>query len=385
MGKPKPRSVAIERNIRRVLVKQRWAYRVQMGSRGRGHRRSKLCQTLEEALQIKKAWLAGGLPAASATDDPADAAPATVDDGLRHYVLALAQPRKNDRPGQAEARAGRAEQVRLALRAVHAEFANTAMSAVTVQDIEEFVRRRLAPGGSLKAPGASTAAGCANNTVVRDLRALRAMLKAVRPDFKVPAHVFPAENLTRVRQLTPTQQVTIYDDMALRSGPLFARLAKLCLLGVLRQQDARYLERSMVRLAERVLLLPQTKSGQPRNVRLSQEAVELLAAQLAEIPPTQVYVFADPKTGKPYSRYHIWRVWHASAQACGLQDFTFHDQRHHGPTLAVNHGANTATLKALLGVKSDRMVDRYAHVMSPTVEAYLEQISRHGAAPTGPS
>jgi hypothetical protein len=122
MGKPKPRSVAIERNICRVLVKQRWAYRVQMGSRGRGHRRSKLCQTLEEAVQVKKAWLAGGLPPANAPDDPADAAPATVDDGLRHYVLVLTQPRKNDRPGQAEARAGRGEQVRLPLRAVRAEF-----------------------------------------------------------------------------------------------------------------------------------------------------------------------------------------------------------------------------------------------------------------------
>ena len=52
----------VERYIRKVVSEGRNVYRVQMGPRGRGNRRSRLCATLAEAQDLKRAWTASGLP-----------------------------------------------------------------------------------------------------------------------------------------------------------------------------------------------------------------------------------------------------------------------------------------------------------------------------------
>jgi integrase len=51
------------------------------------------------------------------------------------------------------------------------------------------------------------------------------------------------------------------------------------------------------------------------------------------------YIFAKPRTGKPYTGNHVSLRWRQAARACGLVDFHFHDLRHHGPTVAVNREA----------------------------------------------
>jgi len=154
-------------------------------------------------------------------------------------------------------------------------------------------------------------------------------------------------------------------------------------LGILRQADVRLLQRRSVRLREGVLLLPTTKGGEPRLVKLNTQALALLKRAMALGGPDRQhdYVFANPKTGQPYSRVHVSRCWRIAARECGLQDFTFHDLRHHGPTVAVNQGANEAVLQVLGGWKSAKMVRRYASVLDPTVGAYLERIGR----PTPPA
>src|SRR5207245_8375860 len=74
-------------------------YRVQLGRRGKGNRRSRICKTLEEAVALKKEWLERGLPVKGAPE-PAAAVVATVDDGFMHRALDLQQQGKD--PGVAE-------------------------------------------------------------------------------------------------------------------------------------------------------------------------------------------------------------------------------------------------------------------------------------------
>ncbi len=70
----------------------------------------------------------------------------------------------------------------------------------------------------------------------------------------------------------------------------------------------------------------------------------------------------------PYSRVHVSRCWREAARACGLTDFTFHDLRHHGPTVAVNRGASVPILQQMGGWKSPAMVAHYASVMNPALD-----------------
>jgi integrase len=199
------------------------------------------------------------------------------------------------------------------------------------------------------------------------------MLKGAIPEFKVPTNIFPPENLTRVRMLSPEEYTTVFPYLAEKYGEVFADLSQLALLGVMRQADVRFLKRSQVRLTERVLLLPTTKGDQPRAVRLSPDAITLLTRAMKREPRND-YIFANPRSGQPYSRVHVSRCWRNAARECGLQDFHFHDLRHHGPTVAVNAGASSAVLQAMGGWKSAKMVERYAHVMAPALDHYLSQI-----------
>jgi integrase len=323
-------------------------FRVQLGRRGKGNRASKLVATLEEARTLKAEWVLGGLPLPGAPPVSAKhEAVATLDDALRHRVLDLEQHGQD---------AEVTERVRAGLRKHWPEGAVLPLHVINVSHCEQYRDRRLN-------------AGCKPNTIVRELRELRATLKQARPDFKLPQYVLPQEDLTRVRVLTPRQYDRVFPCLREMFGPVMADMAELACRGVMRQADVRLLRRSYVRVGERVILLPRTKGG-PRAVRLSDRALAIVKRALAR-KPQQDLVFARPD-GKAYSRVHVSRCWRQAARACGLENFTFHDLRHHRPTVMVNKGANEETLRALGGWKSSKMVARYSHVLNPTLDRFFK-------------
>lgn len=348
MASTQSQRIAGHRGIRRVWLNGRWVFRLQL-QRGK-LRRSWTFEKLEAAIAKKNEITMGGLPV---TDTPpAEVPPQTVDDGFRDRVLDLERRGKD---------AGVTERVRVALRGSPTLLGVLPLADVLIDHVAEYRDQRL----RLKLK---------NNTVVRELREWRAMLKQERPDLKIPAELFPAENLTRIRVLTPEQQAEVFPELAARHGERFALLSRLALLGVLRQNDVRTLQRDHVHLPERLLLLPRTKGGAPRAVHLNTAACTVLERALMLLPPEHQYVFGHPPTGQPYSRVHVSRCWRNAARACGLPGFTFHDLRHHGPTVAVNAGVSNPVLQALGGWKSARMVERYASVLAPAVRAAAELI-----------
>jgi integrase len=96
---------------------------------------------------------------------------------------------------------------------------------------------------------------------------------------------------------------------------------------------------------EKCLALPRAKAG-ARHVVLSKEAQEILAKQLASHESD--WVFPNPY-GRPYSRVRVSRAWREAARGVGLQDFRFHDLRHHGATIALNAGFTAPVVMALGG------------------------------------
>jgi integrase len=334
-------------------------YRLQIGPRG--GRRSRLFPGnpagLTAAIALRDEWRQRGLPVHGAPTPRGDVI-ATVDDGLRHRIL--------DLEGRGKSGAV-SEHIRSFLRKHAPQIATMPLHAVTVGTITEYRDRRF------QIPTERTQARCADNTVSRELKELRAMMKKVREDFKVPAHIFPQENNLRVRVLTPDQYESVFPYLRQHYGPVFAEMSELALLAVLRQADVRLLQRSHVRLNEKLLLLPRTKGG-PRAVRLSDRAVALLTRALARSPQGSPYVFSNPRNGKVYSANHVSRCWRKAARAVGLRDFTFHDLRHHGPTIAVNAGASVPVLQQLGGWKSAKMIERYASVMNNTLDHFLNQL-----------
>jgi integrase len=209
--------------------------------------------------------------------------------------------------------------------------------------------------------------GVKASTINRDFRTVRAMLKRTLPGFCFPVGLFLKEDETRVRWLEPRQEAKVLFGMR---AP-FRQMARLAALTLMRLSEIRRLRREYVHLDQGMVALPQTKTG-PGVVMLNADAQRILKAQLRS--HDSEWVFPNPETKSPYSRYYVGKVWRVKARKAGLSDFHFHDLRHHGATLALNAGFSGTIVQELGRWKSERMMRRYAAVTNQTLRAAAEAI-----------
>lgn len=336
----------IEPGIARVQRGGTERFRVQLsGTKVGGRRLSRDCLTYEEARAVKRAWLeSGGHPLPAITSAPES----TVGYALDRYIADLRARRADT---------ARATTVRSALRRHLPALLDGPVGRVTEADLWAYRHAR-------------EDAGIKPNTIIRDLRVLRAMLKKARPDLTVPAAVFPPENLTRVRVLQPHDEARVFP---LLREP-FRTMARLAALTLMRQGDLRTLRVDMVYLEQQLILLPKTKTV-PRPVMLSDEATDLLRRQLATLPADAVYVFPS-RRGVPFTPWWISAQWRRAARAAGLRGFTFHDLKHHGATVLVNNDASDAQLMQAGGWTRPDQIRRYGAAVSGRMRALLNGISR---------
>ena len=219
-------------------------------------------------------------------------------------------------------------------------------------------------------------AGTKPSTINRDLRTLRAALKRAIPGYRFPAGAFFPEDETRVRWLRPEDELLVLEPM--RSP--FREIAQLAALTLMRLSEIRTLRREDVFLAQGVIMLPRAKEG-ARPVVLSDRAQEILRAQLAGHNSSWVFPNAE---GQPWARDYVGRVFRRAARAARLKDFTLHDLRHHGSTMALNAGFTTPVLMALGGWKTEKMLRRYAAVTDPTLRAAANAVAGEPTATPWP-
>lgn len=119
-----------------------------------------------------------------------------------------------------------------------------------------------------------------------------------------------------------------------------------------------------VNLAERYLILPRTKNGDPRRVSLNPVALEALttwrALTVRSISNDAVFPngFAD------------WQ-WRRAVKQSGVTNFRFHDARHTYASYLAMSGASLMDIAAILGHKTLDMTRRYAHLMP----SYLDRVT----------
>ena len=350
--------------IRRIKNHGKWVWQARVFYRGL--RRAAFRASKDEARQAESDLLCA-LKAESAQEEQQGQRPATMKALLDFYALDL------EARGKGPDTIGRAKQTTTALEALLPTLLITPVSRVRDRDLYDFRQARERQGAK-------------PSTINRDLRTLRAALKAARPDFKFPGGAFYPEDETRVRWLRPEEELLVFDSMpqatrptrkvASRSLP-FAAMARLAALTLMRQGEIRTLKREHVRLEQGVVLLPKAKAG-ARPVVLSAEAQKILLGQLERV--TGEWVFPSPD-GRPYSRVHVSRVFRKASRGAGLRGFTFHDLRHHGATMALNRGFSAPIVQALGGWKSESMMRRYAAVTDQTLRAAAEAVS--GNEPMG--
>ena len=132
-----------------------------------------------------------------------------------------------------------------------------------------------------------------------------------------------------------------------------------------------------VRLDLRLHIVPLSKSGKPRHIPLSDEAITVIRS----IPRQQgtPWLFPGHAPGKPLSDLYLF--WNRLRRSIGLADVRIHDLRHTFASFLVNAGHSLYEVQKLLGHSDPRTTMRYAHLEQASLVAVAETVSVFLARP----
>ena len=135
--------------------------------------------------------------------------------------------------------------------------------------------------------------------------------------------------------------------------------------------DARWRD---IDLTRRLWTIPFTKSGKPRSVPLSDEALSVLQS-VRDLSASAVWIFPSPETGKPYVT--IFHAWNRCRRAAGLADVRIHDLRHSFASALINNGMTIYDVKEALGHSNVLTTQRYAHLAPDRLRKAVSEAGAH--------
>lgn len=171
-------------------------------------------------------------------------------------------------------------------------------------------------------------------------------IKQKDPNNRVERYLSPAETQRLKRAVEESPNTMLKHIVAL-----------LLLTGCRKREllDAKWEE---VNLDRRIWRIPTSKTGKPRHVPLSDDAI----AVLRSIPRIAdgTYIVPNPKTGKPFRS--IFNSWNSARRAARVPDVRIHDLRHSAASNLVNSGHSLYVVAKVLGHAQTRTTERYAHL-----------------------
>ena len=146
------------------------------------------------------------------------------------------------------------------------------------------------------------------------------------------------------------------------ANPNLKYIISFLLMTGARKSEALHARWEHIRFDNRIWFVPLSKSGQPRNIFLSDAAMKVLYRLRQEpfFDPDSPLAFPNPKTGKPYAC--IFASWKIAREAAGLPNLRIHDLRHSYASTLVNNGVSLYDVQKLLGHSSIKTTQRYAHL-----------------------
>ena len=202
------------------------------------------------------------------------------------------------------------------------------------------------------------AEGRAENTIRLELALISHLFEIARKEWGMEGLRNPIANMTmpagsrrRERRL-PSDEATALTTELIRRGPYMEPLAALAIETAMRQGELLSLIWGDINLPKRLARLRDTKNSEPRDVPLSNRALQILMAlprQLENSSP----VF-------PLSQDHVIREFRQACTAAGIENLKFHDLRHEAMSRICEklpmHEAMRVT-----GHKTPSMLMRYYH------------------------
>lgn len=151
-------------------------------------------------------------------------------------------------------------------------------------------------------------------------------------------------------------------------------LVQFLLVTGARRSEAVNMKFSDVSIEQKLWTVPHqsSKSKRPRSIPLNESALEVLA--MIERKPGDIYVFANPETGKPF--VSVFKPWARIRKQAGIPDCRLHDLRHAYASMCVNNGCSLYQVSQLLGHADTRVTQRYAHLNTTTMLAAANSVTQ---------
>ncbi|MFW5916676.1 MAG: tyrosine-type recombinase/integrase [Bacteroidota bacterium] len=198
-------------------------------------------------------------------------------------------------------------------------------------------------------------------------------LKWETPGVKAnPVSKFPIqrENNGRERYLKEQEVEELRKVLEESENPLLKYIVIFLLLTGARKREVLNAKWEDIDFDRNVWRIKITKSGKPRTVPLSQSAQKVLR-QVPRIESCP-YVFANPKTGKPFNS--VYRSWNTARKKAGLGDVRMHDLRHSFASFLINSGRSIYEVSKLLGHSQITTTMRYAHLDNQTLAEAVNSV-----------
>ncbi|WP_315763863.1 tyrosine-type recombinase/integrase [Sphingomonas sp. Y38-1Y] len=146
-------------------------------------------------------------------------------------------------------------------------------------------------------------------------------------------------------------------------NPMLAPIVALLLHTGCRKRELLDAKWEEFRLDQRLWRIPTSKTGKPRHVPLSEDAIAVIKAlpRYKDCP----YLLPNPKTLKPLASFY--NSWDSARRAAGLPDVRVHDLRHSMASNAANAGQSLFVIGQILGHSQPRTTMRYAHLSNETL------------------
>lgn len=204
-------------------------------------------------------------------------------------------------------------------------------------------------------------------TVRRELSLLRTAIEVARREWGVELRENPVDKVRRpVAHDARDRRLSKDEWRRLEAGLLHTRnkevepFVRLALETALRRGELLALRWRHVDLERRVALIPDTKTGRPRTIPLSPEALRLLTSK--ERNGDRVLTLTPMA---------LRRAWERLCARADVEDLRIHDLRHEALSRLSELGLNTPELATISGHKDVRMLLRYTHVRPSELAAKM--------------
>lgn len=210
------------------------------------------------------------------------------------------------------------------------------------------------------------------STVIRELNTISHAIDTAMRDWGVYLHRNPCKLVRRPspprgrnRRLRDDEEQRLLDAADSGRNVYMRDLIVLAVETGMRRGELLSLDWQHIDLESRIVHLPMTKNGEPRDVPLSTRARDVLYRlwEAQERPPT----------GRPLptTESAVVQAWGHLCGRAGITGLHFHDLRHEAVTRLFEKGLNIVEVSAISGHRELRMLARYTHLRARDLVARL--------------